>query len=719
LNVFRFLKPEWKAALLILLLLIAQAASELALPAYTSSLVDIGVQQGGIASAAAQKLSQPSFDRLLLLLDGKDQSIVKDAYILNNGVYELRPDMEQEQRDAVAQALTLPMSVLFTMQNSAPGGLTLLDQGIASGMVTPEMIISQARERMGDQGAMGDQFTKQVAVQFVKSEYQALGIDLDALRNQYLWAQGIRMLGLTLLMGLAAILVSLVSSRTAATVGKRLRRRVYAKVLSFSAAEIEQFTTASLITRSTNDVNQVQQTSVMLLRMVLYAPILAAGGIWRVIQVRTGMGWIIGLAVALMIALVGTIALTVVPKFKIMQKLIDRMNMVARENLTGVAVIRAFSRQAHENKRYDKANEDLTAVNRFINRAFVFAMPALMLVMNGMTMLIIWFGAKGIDMGRMQVGDMIAFISYTMMIVMAFIMMTMASVIMLPRAEVAAQRIRAVLDTEPAIKSPDHPEQLPLPVRGEIEFRHVSFSYPDSDEQVLHDLNFTVKPGETTAVIGATGSGKSTMLQLIPRFYDVTEGQILLDGIDIRHLTLSALREHLGYVPQKSSLFSGTIGSNIGYAGEDITQADMEEAARIAQGDKFIREKEEGYGSVLSQGATNLSGGQKQRVSIARALASKPQILLFDDSFSALDYRTDLQVRQALKEKLKSATVLIVAQRIATVMQADKILVMDNGELKGQGTHEQLMHSSDVYRQIAQSQLTDEELGVKEGGRHE
>jgi ATP-binding cassette subfamily B protein len=435
--------------------------------------------------------------------------------------------------------------------------------------------------------------------------------------------------------------------------------------------------------------------------------------------VRTGMGWIIGLAVALMIALVGTIALTVVPKFKIMQKLIDRMNMVARENLTGVAVIRAFSRQAFENKRYDKANEDLTAVNRFINRAFVFAMPALMLVMNGMTMLIIWFGAKGIDMGRMQVGDMIAFISYTMMIVMAFIMMTMASVIMLPRAEVAAQRIRAVLDTEPAIKSPDHPEQLPLPVRGEIEFRHVSFSYPDSDEQVLHDLNFTVKPGETTAVIGATGSGKSTMLQLIPRFYDVTEGQILLDGIDIRHLTLSALREHLGYVPQKSSLFSGTIGSNIGYAGEDITQADMEEAARIAQGDKFIREKEEGYGSVLSQGATNLSGGQKQRVSIARALASKPQILLFDDSFSALDYRTDLQVRQALKEKLKSATVLIVAQRIATVMQADKILVMDNGELKGQGTHEQLMHSSDVYRQIAQSQLTDEELGVKEGGRHE
>ena len=718
-NVFRFLKPEWKAALLILLLLIAQAASELALPAYTSSLVDIGVQQGGIASAAAQKLSQPSFDRLLLLLDGKDQSIVKDAYILNNGVYELRPDMEQEQRDAVAQALTLPMSVLFTMQNSAPGGLTLLDQGIASGMVTPEMIISQARERMGDQGAMGDQFTEQVAVQFVKSEYQALGIDLDALRNQYLWAQGIRMLGLTLLMGLAAILVSLVSSRTAATVGKRLRRRVYAKVLSFSAGEIEQFTTASLITRSTNDVNQVQQTSVMLLRMVLYAPILAAGGIWRVIQVRTGMGWIIGLAVALMIALVGTIALTVVPKFKIMQKLIDRMNMVARENLTGVAVIRAFSRQAHENKRYDKANEDLTAVNRFINRAFVFAMPALMLVMNGMTMLIIWFGAKGIDMGRMQVGDMIAFISYTMMIVMAFIMMTMASVIMLPRAEVAAQRIRAVLDTEPAIKSPDHPEQLPLPVRGEIEFRHVSFSYPDSDEQVLHDLNFTVKPGETTAVIGATGSGKSTMLQLIPRFYDVTEGQILLDGIDIRHLTLSALREHLGYVPQKSSLFSGTIGSNIGYAGEDITQADMEEAARIAQGDKFIREKEQGYDSVLSQGATNLSGGQKQRVSIARALASKPQILLFDDSFSALDYRTDLQVRQALKEKLKSATVLIVAQRIATVMQADKILVMDNGELKGQGTHEQLMHSSDVYRQIAQSQLTDEELGVKEGGRHE
>ena len=715
-KIFRFMKPEWKAMLLVFLLLIAQVACELALPGYTSSLVNIGVQQSGIPSSLTEKLSRESMDTLALLMDEEGKTFVSAAYSLEGDVYILNKGLTALQQESARKALSMPMAVLFGLENM-PGSELLL-AGLRSGLMNREALLARIGETMPLEGAEAEQFLEQAAVQFVRAEYERLGEDLARIRNAFLWNKGMIMLGITLLAGFAAVITSFISSRAGARIGRSLRRQVYSKVLSFSKAEVDHFSTASLITRSTNDVNQIQTTSVMMLRMLLYAPIMAAGGIWHVTRANTGLGWIVAVTVGVMVVLVVVIASVVTPKFKTLQKLVDRMNLVARENLTGVQVVRAFSREANETARFGKANEDLTRVNRFINYAFSYVMPLMMLVINGVTLAILWFGAQGIQAGRMQVGDMIAFISYTLQIAFSFMMMAMAGAVMMPRAEVAAQRVNEVLQTKPSITSPEDPLPLPVESADGLRFDQVSFSYPNSQEEVLHDLNFVIAPGETAAVIGATGSGKSSLLSLIPRFYDVTQGRITISGTDIRELSLPGLRGLIGFVPQHAVLFSGSVENNIKYADETMPDERMEKAASLAQAERFVAERGEGYQSAVAQGGSNLSGGQKQRLSIARAIASNPRFLLFDDSFSALDYRTDLLVRQALKEKLAGTTVLIVAQRIATVMQADKILVLDEGRLVGQGTHEELMASCPAYQQIARSQLSEAELSGKGGARH-
>jgi len=712
LKTFFFLKPEWKALLLVSLLLLVQVTAELALPATTSDLVNIGVQQDGIEDALAQRLSQDSMKDLLLLMDDAQRQDALAAYRLADGQYLLLQGLDEQARQAATQALTLPMALLFGATTQEGGQLLLA--GLRTGLITREALLARVADQMPLAGEAGDQFVRQAAAQFVKAEYQRLGISLDQVRNSYLWGKGLLMLGLTLLSALAALGTSFFAGRAGARVGRRLRGQVFARVLSFSRGEIDRFSTASLITRSTNDINQIQTTSVMMLRMLLYAPIMAVGGIWRVTQVKTGLGWIVALTVGLMVGLVVVIASVVTPKFKLLQTLVDRMNLVARENLTGVQVVRAFAREDHETARYGQANENLTRVNRFINYAFSYVMPLMMLLINVVVLLILWFGALGIEAGRLQVGDMIAFISYTMQIAFAFMTMAMMGAIMLPRAEVASQRVQEVLDTTSAVTSPAEPAALPAGSPGGLRFEGVSFRYPDSSEDVLHDLSFEIPPGQTAAVIGATGSGKSSLIQLIPRFFDATAGRVLLDGVDVRDLALSDLRGRIGFVPQQALLFSGTIESNIKFADGGLDQAAMERAAGIAQAERFIAQREEGYEAPVSQGGTNLSGGQKQRLSIARAIAARPRLLLFDDSFSALDYRTDLLVRQALREELGDTTVIIVAQRIATVMQADTILVLEEGRLAGQGSHRQLMATCPAYQQIARSQLSEEELASGE-----
>ncbi len=715
-KLFRFMKPEWKAMLLVFLLLIAQVACELALPGYTSSLVNIGVQQSGIPSSLAEKLSRESMDSLSLLMDDGGKAAVSAAYSLEGDVYVLKRNLAEPEQESARKALNMPMAVLFGLGNM-PGSDVLL-AGLRGGLMSREAILERAEKMMSLRGQEAEQLLEQAAVQFVRAEYERLGEDLARIRNAFLWNKGLIMLGITLLAGLAAVITSFISSQAGARIGKSLRSQVYSRVLSFSRAEVDRFSTASLITRSTNDVSQIQATSVMMLRMLLYAPIMAAGGIWHVTRANTGLGWIVAVTVAVMVVLVVVIASVVTPRFKTLQKLVDQMNLVARENLTGVQVVRAFSREADETARYGRANEDLTRVNRFINYAFSYVMPLMMLIINGVTLAILWFGAQGIQAGRMQVGDMIAFISYTLQIAFSFMMMAMAGAVMLPRAEVAAQRVNEVLQTKPGIVDPQDPLPLPEGSGDGLRFEHVSFRYPDSQEEVLHDLNFEIAPGETAAVIGATGSGKSSLLSLIPRFYDVTQGRITIGGADVRALSLTDLRGIIGFVPQHAVLFSGSVESNIKYADGTMPDERMEKAAALAQAERFVAERGEGYQSAVSQGGGNLSGGQKQRLSIARAIAANPRFLLFDDSFSALDYRTDLLVRQALREKLAGTTVIIVAQRIATVMQADRILVLEEGRLAGQGTHEELMASCTAYQQIARSQLSEAELSGKGGAEH-
>ena len=704
--------------LLVVLLLIVQAACALALPAYTSALVDVGVQQGGIPSPAADSLSAQAFADLNALLDEEGRARLAADYRQNGEVHRLRWDILPQDKILLEEHLSLPMAMLFMLNASeAPPEAQAALFALRAGLLDREAAIKRAQEALAGQGALSQQVTRQLAIQYVKQDYEAQGIDLNGVRSRFLWGQGLMMLGITALLGLAALGANYISSRAAARVGRGLRRDVYTRVLSFSAAEINRFSTASLITRTTNDITQIQQSSVMILRMMLYAPILAIGGIRRVVSVQTGLGWIVIVAVIAMAALVAVTAGVVTPKFKKLQGLIDRMNQVARENITGVPVIRAFSRQKEEMARFGQANQNLTGVYRFIGRSFSYVMPLMMLLMNAVSVMIVWFGAQGIDAGRMQVGDMIAFISYTMLIIMSFMMITMMSTIMLPRAEVAAQRVREVLSTDTSLKDPENPVALPLPLRGEIGFHDVSFRYPDSDDEVLHRLNFTIRAGETAAVIGATGSGKSSLLRLIPRFFDPSAGKVTLDGVDLRDLRLHDLRGQIGYAPQQTSLFSGTIATNIAFGDEDMSSEQMEEAARLAQAESFILEKEGAYDSEIAQGGSNVSGGQKQRLSIARALAMKPRVLLFDDSFSALDFRTDLAVRRALNTQFKDTTVLIVAQRIATVMQADRILVLDEGRLVGEGSHEQLMASCRAYQDIARSQLSEADL-VQKGGAH-
>jgi len=556
---------------------------------------------------------------------------------------------------------------------------------------------------------MPDSIVTQAAVQYVELEYEGQGIDVDQMQIRYILMSGLKMLGLALVIMIAAISVTFLSARVAAILGRNLRNGVYRKVISFSGEELNHFSTASLITRSTNDIQQVQQVFAMIFRIVLYAPILGIGGVLKVLQTDASMTWILGVAVAAIMVLVGLLFKIAMPKFTKLQYLIDELNLVSREILTGIPVIRAFSREKHEEERFEKANDRLTKTNLFVNRCMTFMMPAMMLIMNGITILIVYNGAHAVDNGTMQVGNMMAFMQYAMQIIMSFLMITMMS-IMLPRASVAAKRINEVMDTKVSILDGDAGALPDKGAKGEVRFEHVGFSYPGADEETLTDIDFSAHKGETVAFIGSTGSGKSTLVNLIPRFFDVTSGRILVDGVDVRDMKLTELRDRIGYVPQKGVLFSGTIDSNIRYGKEDASEAEVQRAAEVAQAWDFIQEKEEKMESEIAQGGTNVSGGQKQRLSIARAIAKRPEIYIFDDSFSALDYKTDVVLRRALKKETKDATTLIVAQRISTILHADRILVLDEGRVVGQGTHKELLKSCEVYRQIAMSQLSEEEL---------
>ncbi|MCR5753371.1 MAG: ABC transporter ATP-binding protein/permease [Acetatifactor sp.] len=706
-----YLKQTKGAVIMIICLLLVQAYCDLGLPSYTSDIVDVGIQQGGIEFAAPEEMRAETWNNLLLLMTDEEQSLVEQYYVADESGHYNRTTDKREELEKLHSAFSIPMMMLESVRSMYDMETIDLPKLEEQGMFTREQVLEQRESMLSQLEDMSGAILDQRAVSFVKAEYEAMGLDLATIQRNYLLKTGAKMLGFTLIMIISAIGVSFLASRAAATIGRNLRGRVFERVLSFSNGEMNKFSTASLITRSTNDIQQVQFVSVMLLRMVIYAPILGVGGILKVIGTKTGMAWIIAVAVGLVMLLVGILVSLAMPKFKIMQSLVDGLNLVTREILTGVSVIRAFSREKYEEKRFDKANTELMKTQLFTNRVMTFMMPAMMLLMNGVTVMIVWFGAKGIDAGNLQVGDMMAFMTYTMQIVMGFLMLTMLS-IMLPRAGVAADRIEEVLHTEPTILDAETTkDDLLAECKGEIRFENVSFAYSGAEDLALENISFTARPGETTAIIGSTGCGKSTLLNLIPRLYDVTEGRITLDGIDIRELSQHKLRSVIGLVPQKGVLFSGTIASNIKLAGEEsISDEEMIDAAQTAQAVEFIDEKTEKYESAIAQGGSNVSGGQKQRLAIARAIAKHPKIYLFDDSFSALDYKTDAVLRKALREKSADATVLIVAQRISTIMHADQILVLDGGRIVGQGTHEQLLQNCAEYQEIANSQLSASEL---------
>ncbi len=708
LKLFKYLKSSIGTVLLIVVLLLVQAYCDLSLPTYTANIVDVGIQQGGIENAVPKWMRPETMQSLTPFLTEDEARELESAYTRNSdGNYELntKDKKEIERLDAMLGKPMLALSVINTLNEKYD-------------LESPERPAANNGPEAGTQldflnhlGDQPDAVIAQKAVLFVKAEYAAMGLDLNQIQINYLWSTGAKMLGISLVMVLAAIIAGLFSARTAAKVGMNLRGDVFKRVVSFGSAEIDKFSTASLITRSTNDIQQVQMVIVMLLRIVIYAPIIGVFAIFKVMNTNTGMTWIIGVAVGAILLLVITLMSVAMPKFKRMQQLIDRLNLVAREILTGIPVIRAFSREKHEEKRFDLANLDLKKTQLFTNRVMTFMMPTMMLLMNGIALLITWNGAHGIDLGTMQVGDMIAFITYTMQIVMAFLMISMIS-IMLPRAGVSATRINEVLETTPTIRDKSRVKDKEIAKwKGELTFEDVSFRYPDAGADVLEHISFTARPGETTAIIGSTGSGKSTLLNLVPRFFDVSYGRITMDGVDIRDISQHKLRSLLGYVPQKGVLFSGTIESNLKFGGEEITDGAMEEAAAIAQATEFITSKPEQYNEHISQGGTNVSGGQKQRLSIARAIAKGPKVFLFDDSFSALDYKTDVVLRRALSEKVKDATVIIVAQRISTILHADQIIVLDEGKVAGKGTHEELMADCKTYQEIARSQLSEKELG--------
>lgn len=733
-KLFQFLKPYAPRVLLILCVLVVQAYCDLSLPTYTSNIVNVGIQQSGIDEEIPENISEEEMNRLLLFVSEDDRQDIQDAYEKSSESFDYDGEVltlkdsvksDNEKLDALTEEMKLPMMLTDGFENgsdttkqmegqlkeqmSQVPGIEKMSVFDIFGMMDDTQraaIVDKITEQMDK---MPDSILDQAAISYVKSTYEQIGLDTGHMSTVYILKTGAKMLGLAALGMAASILACLMASRVGAKVGRGLRRDTFRKVIGFSNAEFDKFSTASLITRSTNDIQQIQFLTVMILRIVLYAPVMAIGGILKVSKTNVDMFWIIGLAVLLIVMVVAVLFIVVMPKFKIVQNMVDKLNLVSREILTGLPVIRAFHTEKHEEERFDEANKDLTKLNLFVNRAMTFMMPTMMLVMNGITVLIVWVGGHSINDGAMQVGDMMAFIQYAMQIIMSFLMICMISV-MLPRAAVSAERVDEVLKSEPKIHDPKEPKTLPKNGKGEVAFEHVSFHYPGAEEDVLHDITFTAKPGETTAFIGSTGCGKSTLVNLIPRFYDVTEGKITIDGQDVRDLTQHELRDKLGYVPQKGVLFSGNIASNIMFGNPAGSEQEMTEAAQIAQAVEFIDTKPERYKSPISQGGANVSGGQKQRLSIARAIAKHPDVYIFDDSFSALDYKTDTVLRSALKEKTTDSVVLIVAQRISTILHAEQIIVLDDGKIVGKGTHEELLKTCDAYYQIAASQLSESEL---------
>ena len=715
-KLMKYLKKSAGYVALIIALLFLQAYCDLSLPDYTSKIVNIGIQQKGIEDGVPEKIRKTSMDALELFMSQEDISELETAYTEDGELYVLK-DIDKDTRSSLNEILGKPMLMLggLTMETEASGEM-LAQMGIPEGADPVEVIAQmpeearvQMTENMGEKFRdMPDSMITQAAVSYVQAEYEALGEDVDGLQMKYIGKAGLKMILMALLIMAASISVVFLSAKVAASLGHDIRGDIYRKVIGFSSNEYNKFSTASLITRSTNDVQQVQMTMAMMFRIVLYAPIIGIGGVLRVLETDSSMTWILGVGVVLILVIIGLLFSIAMPRFTKLQTLIDRLNLVTREILTGIPVIRAFSREKHEEDRFEDANKVLTKTNLFVNRCMTFMMPSMMLIMNGISVLIVYNGSYAVDAGNMQVGDMMAFIQYAMQIIMAFLMITAMS-IMLPRANVAAMRIVEILETENSLKEPEAPVHPSQEIKGTVEFDHVSFAYPDAGENVLTDISFKAEKGQTLAVIGSTGSGKSSLINLIPRFYDVTQGCVRVDGVDVREMSQKELRDCLGYVPQKGVLFSGTIDSNIRYGKTDISEEQVKKAAMVAQAQDFIEEKPHGYESPVAQGGTNVSGGQKQRLSIARAVAKDPEIFIFDDSFSALDFKTDKALRKALKEHTKNATTIIVAQRISTILNADQILVLDDGKMAGLGTHRELMENCEVYRQIAMSQLSEEE----------
>ena len=746
LKILKYLGKTWIEVIVIVTLLCVQAASDLALPDYTSKIVNTGIQQGGIETAIPEAISKDEMDNLLMFTN--DDSKILDCYKLvskdtvsndeynnylkeypaleNEEVYVLNK-LNKDQKNNLEEMLKKPLVQVYLIQNDQmqekikedlfanvpePQKEAMKDMELMDILKTmPEENLEKITSNINEQiDNMQGTIVDQAAISSVKEEYKKLNMDVNKIQNKYIVFAGLQMLGISLVSMVSAVIIMLLSSRVAAKLGNTLRDKVFKKVLSFSTKEFNEFSTASLITRSTNDIQQIQMLITMLFRVVVYAPIIGIGGFIRVLtNSDTSMAWIIGLAILCIIGIVGTLFLLTMPKFKKLQDLVDKLNLVSREILTGLPVIRAFNTEKKEEKRFDGANKNLMKASIFVNRSMSMMMPLLMFIMNSITLLIVWVGGHNVDSGIMQVGDMMAFIQYTMQIVMSFLMISMIS-IMLPRAAVSAKRINEVIDTTPSIKDKDKTKDFDDDKKGLVEFKDVSFKYPDADSEILEDISFTAEPGKTTAIIGSTGSGKSTVVNLIPRFYDVTGGELLIDGVNIKDVSQKELRSKIGFVPQKGMLFTGTIKSNIKYGNPSMSDEDMIKAATIAQATEFIESKPKKYDEEISQGGTNVSGGQRQRLSIARAIATDPEIFVFDDSFSALDLKTDSKLRAALKEKTENKTVIIIAQRISTILDADKIIVLEEGKIAGIGKHEELMKNCEIYKQIALSQLSKEEL---------